>query len=170
MTSTSSASTPKSTLLGNAYCRFLHLAARLDSPFLLAVRVFWGWQFMITGWGKLHNLAHVTQYFTTLGIPLPGFNALFVSITEFAGGILLIAGFGTRLVGLLLALDMLVAYIVADREALASLFSNDPSPFAKADPFPFLCAAVVALVFGAGIASADYLLARRRKGSTVARG
>ena len=50
----------------NAYCRFLHMAARLDSPFLLAVRVFWGWQFMITGWGKLHNLAHVTQYFATL--------------------------------------------------------------------------------------------------------
>jgi len=50
-----------------------------------------------------------------------------------------------------------------DRTAFLTIFSNDPSTFVKADPFPFLCAAVVALVFGAGTVSLDYLLAMRRK-------
>lgn len=139
------------------------MAARLDAPFLLAVRAYWGWQFMQTGWGKLHNLPHVTEFFTSLGIPLPGVNAVLVSLMEFVGGILLIAGLGTRLVGLLLAFDMLVAYVASDRAALASIFS-DPGKFYNADPFTFLFAAVIALVFGAGVWSVDYWLAKRRRG------
>jgi putative oxidoreductase len=163
MTSTPAETTSKSRFLSNAYCRFLHFAARLDSLFLLVVRVFWGWQFMLTGWGKLHNLAHVTQFFTSLGIPFPGLNAALVSSMEFVGGILLIAGLGTRLVGLVLAFDMAMAYLASDREALASIFSSDPSKFYNADPFTFLFAALIALVFGAGMASVDYWLAQRRK-------
>ncbi|MEA2698539.1 MAG: putative oxidoreductase, partial [Myxococcales bacterium] len=31
--------------------------------------------FIGTGWGKLHSLDKVTQFFTDLGIPMPGFNA-----------------------------------------------------------------------------------------------
>ena len=86
-------------------------------------------------------------------------NALFVSVTEFAGGILLIAGIGHEAGGSAAGTGYAGGlHRGLDREALASIFS-DPSPFAKADPFPFLCAAVVALVFGAGVASADYLLA-----------
>ena len=48
---------------------FTSISSRAQSPFLLFVRLYWGWQFMQTGWGKLHNLAQVTQFFTTLGIP-----------------------------------------------------------------------------------------------------
>ncbi|MGB6868449.1 MAG: DoxX family protein, partial [Acidobacteriaceae bacterium] len=95
-------------LIPSLYRRLQHWTAALESPFLLLVRVYWGWQFAATGWGKLHHLAHVTQFFTSLGLPLPGFTAVFVSGLEFVGGILLIAGFGTRLLGLLLAVDMLV--------------------------------------------------------------
>jgi putative oxidoreductase len=151
--------------LSNAYCRFLHLAARLDSPFLLVVRIIWGWQFTIDGWGKLHNLGHVTSFFSTLPIPFPAASALLVSALEFVGGILLIAGLATRLVGLLLAVNMLIAYLSVedDRTAFLTLFSNDPSGFVKADPFPYLVASLIVLVFGAGVVSVDYWLAHRRK-------
>ena len=35
----------------------------LQSPFLVAIRLYWSWQFAQSGWGKLHNLAKITDYF-----------------------------------------------------------------------------------------------------------
>ena len=55
-----------------AYGGFSRVASRAQSPLLLFVRLYWGFQFMQAGWGKLHDLAHVTQFFTSLGIPAPG--------------------------------------------------------------------------------------------------
>lgn len=142
------------------YRRFQHGSAALESPFLLLVRVYWGWQFAQTGWGKLHHLAHVTQFFSSLGIPLPGFNAAFVSGLEFVGGILLIVGLGTRFVGLLLAVDMLVAYLATDLSALASILS-DPDKFYNDAAYTFLIASLIVMIFGAGRFSLDYLIWRR---------
>lgn len=130
----------------------------LESPLLLAVRLIWGWQFTLTGWGKLMHLHRVTGFFASLGIPLPGLMAPAISFLEFAGGILLIAGLLTRLTGFLLAADMVVAYLVSDRDALRTLFSNDPSKFWNADPFTFLMASLIVLVFGAGYFSLDRLI------------
>lgn len=144
------------------YGHFNRLCAYLESPFLLLIRLYWGWQFMQTGWGKLHNLSHVKDFFGSLGIPAPAVMAPTVSTLEFVGGLLLIVGLGTRLVALLLAGNMLVAYLSADREALVSIFS-DPGKFYNADPFTFLFAAVIVLVFGAGLFSLDALIARRHK-------
>ncbi len=45
----------------------------LQSVMLLAVRLYWGFQFAQTGWGKLHNLAKITGFFASLNIPFPGF-------------------------------------------------------------------------------------------------
>jgi putative oxidoreductase len=131
-----------------------------QSPFLLIVRLYWGWQFMQAGWGKLHNLAHVTQFFGSLGIPAPGPNALFVSCVEFFGGLLLIVGLFSRPIGLVLAVDMLVAYITADRDALFSIF-RDPGKFYGADPYTFLFASLLILLFGPGWLSLDTFLAHR---------
>jgi len=142
------------------YKRFTHLTSYLQSPFLLLVRLYWGWQLIQTGWGKLHNIAKITEFFGSLNIPFPSANAHFVAGLEFFGGILLIVGFGTRIVGLLMAGNMLVAYWTADREALSSIFS-DPGKFYGADPYTFLFASVLVLVFGAGLFSLDMLLNRR---------
>ena len=62
----------------------------LQSPFLLAVRLYWGWQFAQSGWGKLHSIPRVTDFFASLNIPFPYANAVLVSNLEFFGGILLI--------------------------------------------------------------------------------
>src|SRR6266478_9167289 len=148
--------------LANKYYRLLiRVSSSLQSPFLLAVRLYWGWQFMQTGWGKLSDIGKVIGFFTDLGIPAPALNAYFVSALEFGGGVLLILGFGSRLIALPLVIDMLVAYITADREALFSIFSS-PDKFTAAAPYTFLAAALIVLIFGPGRVSVDALVAGRR--------
>jgi putative oxidoreductase len=147
------------TMIAKAYALFSRLSSKLQSPFLLAVRLYWGWQFAQSGWGKLHRLDGVTDVFGGLNIPFPHANAILVSNLEFFGGILLILGLASRLTGLVLTGNMLVAYLTADREALGSVFS-DPGKFYNADPYTFLFASVLMLIFGAGLFSADTIIAR----------
>ncbi len=141
------------------YRVLVNIANRLQSPFLLLVRLYWGWQFWQAGWGKLHRLPKVTDFFTSLGIPAPHANAVIVSNLEVVGGILLAIGLGSRFISILLAGDMMVAYLASDREALSSIFS-DPGKFYNADPYTFLFAAILILIFGPGLFSLDALLQR----------
>lgn len=142
------------------YAHFERFAVYLRSPFLLFVRLYWGYQFAQSGWGKLHRLDGVAEFFGSLGLPAPHLTATFVATVELVGGILLILGLMSRLTGLVLSVNMLVAYITADRMALFSIFS-DPGKFYIADPFTFLFAALIVLVFGAGLFSLDALLHKR---------
>ncbi|HEX4067939.1 MAG TPA: DoxX family protein [Acidobacteriaceae bacterium] len=158
---TASENSKPSGLIPGLYRRFQFLSAKLESPFLLLVRVYWGWQFAHTGWGKLRHLSHVAHYFSTLNIPAPGPTAFFVSALELVGGILLIAGLGTRFIGLLLAIDMFVAYLTTDLTALASIISN-PDAFYNDAAYTFLFASLIALIFGAGRYSVDYLIWRKQ--------
>jgi putative oxidoreductase len=145
------------------YERFAVLVSYLRSPFLLVVRLYWGWQLVQSGWGKLHHLEKVTDFFTSLNLPAPGVTAQFVSGLELVGGLLLILGLGSRLIGLILSVNMLVAYWTADRDALFAVFS-DPGKFYNADPYTFLFAAAMVMVFGAGMFSVDTLLKKRYRG------
>ena len=142
------------------YRRVFGKFAYLQPALLLAVRLYWGWQFAQTGWGKMHHIEKITGFFASLNIPFPGLSAHFISGLEFVGGILLILGLATRLTGFLLACNMMVAYWTADREALTSIFS-DPGKFYVADPYTFLFASLLVLIFGAGVYSLDALIVRR---------
>lgn len=88
---------------------------------LLAVRLYWGFQFAQTGWGKLHNLAKITSFFASLNVPLPGFTAPAISTLEFVGDILLMLGLFSRPIAFLLACNMFVAYWTADREGICAV-------------------------------------------------
>ena len=79
-------------LIRRVHAWFVQVMSYLQSPLLLVARLYWGWQLAQTGWAKLHNLAKVTGFFTSLGIPHPGPTAAFVAFVEFAGGILLAIG------------------------------------------------------------------------------
>ena len=134
----------------------------LKNPFLLAIRLYWGWQLVESGWGKLTHLAKVTAYFTSLELPMPGVTAQFVSSLELVSGILLILGLASRLISVPLIINLIVAYITADRDALLSFFS-DPGKFYNADEFTFLFVALIVLIFGPGLFSLDALIAWRLK-------
>jgi len=144
------------------YRLLIAAASALQSPFLLAVRLYWGWQFVQDGWGKLHNLEKVTDFFSSLGLPAPGMTAAFIGGLELVGGILLAVGLGSRLIALVLTGNMLMAYITADREALFSVFS-DPDKFYGASPYTYLFASVIVLIFGPGKFSVDAWLAKKWK-------
>jgi len=142
-------------------------ADALQSPFLLLVRLYWGWQFLETGWGKVNNIEKVTGFFTSLGIPFPGINAHFIAGLELVGGILLVLGLASRPIALLLTVNMLVAYITADREALFSVIS-DPDKFYQATPYTFLFASLLVLIFGPGKIAVDAWLERRMARTSAA--
>jgi putative oxidoreductase len=92
---------------------------------------------------------------------------------EFFGGIFLALGLLSRLTALVLTVNMVMAYVIADREALFSFFS-DPDKFSAAAPFVFLVASLIVLIFGPGKASLDsalgYLRRRRVAGLQDLRG
>lgn len=150
--------------LARYYKIFGDLASSAQSPFLLVVRLYWGWQFGQTGWGKLHNLPQITSFFISLNLPFPAFTAGFVAWVELVGGILLILGLLSRFTGLVLVVNMFVAYWTADRVALQSIFS-DPGKFYVADPYAFLFASVMVLIFGAGLFSFDEVYSRWARGN-----
>jgi putative oxidoreductase len=141
------------------YRRLINLLNYLHSPFLLVVRLYWGWQFWQAGWGKLQDISKPIGFFTDLGIPFPVFNAWLVSSLECFGGILLMLGLASRLISIPLAIDMTVAYLTADRQALQAIFS-EPGKFYGADPYTFWFAALIVLIFGPGMVSLDYLIGR----------
>jgi putative oxidoreductase len=129
----------------------------LQSPFLLLLRIYFFWQLFQTGQGKLAHIEKISDYFASLGIPLPTLNAYMAGATETFGSLLLIIGLASRLTAIPITVVMAVAYLTADLEAVTGIFS-DPDKFVKADPFPFLISALIVLVFGPGKFSIDALI------------
>lgn len=135
------------------------LASGFSDILLLVIRFYWGYEFFLTGWGKLNNLEGVTTFFESLGIPLPAANAFLVGSLEAIGGVFLILGLGSRYVTLPLIVILSVAFATDDHEALVNIFSN-PDGFFSATPFLFLAAVLIILAFGAGRISLDVLAGR----------
>jgi putative oxidoreductase len=135
---------------------------KLQSPLLLAIRLYWGWQFAQDGWGKLTHLSRVTEFFTSLNLPMPHETAQLVSLVEFVGGILFAAGVGSRLVSLVLFVNMTVAYLSVpdDRVNFSHILSN-PSDFYGATPYTYWFAALLILILGPGLFALDTLIAIR---------
>ncbi|MGB9245695.1 MAG: DoxX family protein [Candidatus Acidiferrales bacterium] len=147
----------------NLYGVPVRVASSLQSALLLCIRVYFGlWPagIALNGWGKLHNLPHVAQFFASLGLPAPGATATFVSTFELVAGILLAVGLLSRVAALGLVIDMLTAYMTSDRDSLTS-FISDPSKFYNADPFIYLAVALVILIFGPGKIALDYLIEKK---------
>lgn len=145
---------------------------RLRDPLLLAIRLYWGWQFAQDGWGKFTHLARVANFFATLHLPAPYATALLVSMIELIGGIFFALGLASRLTSLVLFLNMTVAYLAVpdDRVNFSHILSN-PSDFYNATPFTYWFAALIILIFGAGLFAVDRpiaaIAARRRAKSSL---
>ncbi len=146
--------------LRDAYGGATAILNRLQSPLLLAIRLYWGWQLCQDGYGKLTHLDKVTDFFTTLSLPAPHATAIFVGLVELIGGALFFAGLGTRLVSLVLFLNMTVAFLAAEKDAFLSVLS-DPDKFQAASAYNDWLAALLILILGPGLFSLDWLLARR---------
>jgi putative oxidoreductase len=83
----------------------------LQNAGLLVLRLVVGTTFLVHGLDKLGDLSAAEEFFAAQGIPAPAAMAPFVSATETVGGVLLIVGLATPLVGVALTVDMLVALV-----------------------------------------------------------
>ncbi len=146
-------------ILQKLYGWLIAVGNALRSPVLLIIRLFWGWQFFLTGKGKLMDLSKPTQYFESLGIPFPHAQAILAACTECFGGLLLLVGLASRLISVPLMILLTVAYCTADIDRVRAIFS-DPDKFVTADEFLFLFAVVIIFVCGPGAFSLDALLAK----------
>jgi putative oxidoreductase len=79
---------------------------------LLCLRIGLGVLFIVYGWGKISNVGGVVGMWEKLHLFAPPLLGPVHAVVEFGGGILLIAGLLTRLVGLLLAIDMIGALVI----------------------------------------------------------
>jgi putative oxidoreductase len=144
------------------YRMLVQAGTLLQSPLLLLIRLCWGIQFAMTGYGKLAHIDKVIGFFTSLHIVFPAANAYLVGFTEMIGGTLLTVGLASRLAAIPLTFTLVIAYLTSEQDALGKLFSfTDVDPFLTAAPFLFLFASLIILAFGPGIFSLDYLIGRR---------
>lgn len=145
-----------------AYSWLIESGNFLQHFLLLAFRINWGWQFYESGLGKLTHHEKIVAFFTSLNIVQPELNAWFVGGLECVGGLLLLVGFASRPIGLMLTTNMLVAYLAVDedRAKLLNVFSN-PDPFLNADPFFFMLTALLVFCFGPGAISIDGMIAKK---------
>ena len=135
--------------------RIATLSARVRWLPPLLMRVVLGVTFVKTGWGKLHHLPQVEQYFRALHIPAAGVQAPMIATIEFVGGLLLLAGLATRIVAALLVGVMAVAIYTAiwpDADGVAAVLGGVEAVY--------LAAFVHLAVSGGGAASLDRLAAR----------
>ncbi len=133
----------------------LALARRLDWLPPLLMRLFVGYFFFETGWGKVHHLDAFAERFAGWGIPFPAFNAALSACTELAGGALLLVGLLTRIVAIPLIINMLVAIVSVKLASVSGV--ND---FVELDEPLYLLSFFWLMVAGPGVVSLDFFLER----------
>ena len=134
----------------------------LNSLLLLVARILIAALFVPAGISTLPNISGAADYFAGLGLPLPTFAALGVGLLELGGGALVLLGFQTRAVSLLLAAFALAAGFIGhygqggDNPAMA--FMHQQALMKDIATSGGLIALSVA---GAGVISLDRMLFRR---------
>ncbi len=112
--------------------------------------------------------------FTKLGIPAPELTANFIGILEIVGGILIIAGFLTRVIAVPFIIEMIVAMLSTK---ISMYFGTSPLPLPPVPPqmglwavlheirseYAQIMVVIFLLIVGPGRWSLDALLLRREK-------
>jgi len=138
--------------------KFFALLTKTQPLALLLARVTIGITFAQTGWGKLHSLDQVTEYFRSLGIPAAEIQAPFVASVEFICGSLILVGFATRLASFPLVGTMVVAILTAKIQDLMTW--TDLFGFIE---FLYVVILVTLITQGPGLFSLDHLFSKKMR-------
>lgn len=141
---------------------FGSLGSLLQSPLLLALRLFFGISFILAGWTKLNNISQFSDTLLTLHVPYPETMAWIASLVELICGFFLAIGFLSRIASIPLIIVMCVAYATAHVDSIHSL-TKDPMEFLRQPAFLFLLTSLLVLAFGPGIFSLDAILAGKAR-------
>ena len=140
----------------------------------LLLRVMAGGVFFWEGLLKFVYANQGVGRFTKLGIPFPHFTATFIGGLEIAGGLLLLAGFTTRLIAIPFVAEMVVAILSTK---ISLYLGTSPLPLPPAPPqvgfwavlheirseYAQMLTVLFLMVNGPGKWSLDAVLSTRRK-------
>jgi putative oxidoreductase len=136
----------------------------MSSVVLLIARLMIAVMFLSSGWDALSNISGTASYFEGLGFPLPTIVALGTGVFEIVMGVLLVAGYQTTIVCVVLALFALAATWMGH---YPFAFTADPGAFAHKQALVkdiAVAGGLLALALhGGGALSIDAFLARRPK-------
>ncbi len=129
---------------------------------LLILRLILGVIFIAHGYPKLFvfGIPGFANFLSGLGVPLPGFFAVVVSLVEFVGGIALILGIFSRWAALLLAVNMITAILLVKVKVGLIAPMDKPGVGAELD-LALLAGTLVVLVFGPGSISVELGLLKK---------
>ena len=125
-----------------------------DAAALLG-RLFFSSMFLLFGYGKVTGYAGTVGYMGSLGLPAPALFTVLAIIIEIGAGLLVLAGFKTRLVSLGLAIYVLVSAFIGHSQFVDL---NQFQHFMK--NMAIVGGALAFVAFGSGAYSLD---ARSRK-------
>lgn len=137
----------------NLISKFTNLASKLDSLALLLVRLVLAYGFYEPAMMKWNNISNVSEWFGSIGIPLPTLNAYMAASTELLGVILLFFGFATRFISIPLIIVMIVAIFTAH---IGNGFAASENGFEI--PLYYLIMLLVLLSNGSGKYSIDKII------------
>ena len=133
-----------------------HLEKSAAVPLLL-LRLVLAYGFYGPAKMKWKDINSVIDWFGSIGIPAPVFNAYLAAGTEMLGVVLLVLGLGTRLIAIPLVITMLVAIKTVH---WANGFEAADNGFEI--PLYYVIMLLTLLVYGPGKWSIDFLIGRKR--------
>jgi putative oxidoreductase len=84
----------------------------LQNPLTLAGRLLLALLFLPAGLMKIGGFAGTAGYIASKGLPMPALGAVIAIVVEVLGGLALLAGFGTRVAALVLAVFTVAATVI----------------------------------------------------------
>lgn len=135
--------------------KFNNITDKGQSIALLGLRLVLAYGFYETAKIKWQDINSVAEWFGSIGIPAPTFNAYLAATTEMAGVFLLALGLGVRFISIPLIITMVVAIKTAH---WANGFAVGDNGYEI--PLYYLLMLLVLATFGGGKLSVDYLLQR----------
>jgi putative oxidoreductase len=80
---------------------------------LFVARILLAVIFLLSGFGKLTNIAGTASYFASYSLPMPTATAVIVGLIELLGGLAVLLGFKTRIAAWVLAIFSVATALVA---------------------------------------------------------
>ncbi len=140
------------------YFKFVNLVSKADAIPLLAIRLLLAYEFYGPAISKLKDFGSTVTWFESLGMPLPGVNAVLATATETLAFILLPLGLGTRIICIPLIITMLVA--------IATVHGGNGFNVCDGGyqfPVYYIIIFAILITTGPGKLSLDYWLSKRGK-------
>lgn len=142
------------------FLKYFSLMDKLRDIPLLILRAVLVYNFYKPAIYKITDFQGTTEWFESLGIPLPALNAYLSGFTEMSGVILLTLGLGTRIIAIPMIIVMIVAIFTVHIENGFNASRNGIEL-----PLYFMIMLFTLIVYGSGRISLDYLIKRKRSNS-----